>query len=64
MSITQMKKQQRTSKVLNLLKFPSLFKNDLTKLCTEYSDVFGLKTQTISTNNFDKEKLILINIER
>jgi len=50
---------QRTSEVLKLLKFPSLFKSDLTKLCTEYSDIFGLETETISANNFYKQKLRL-----
>ena len=32
--------------------FPELFKTTLTKLSKEYSDVFGLETEPISTNNF------------
>lgn len=38
---------QSTSKVLVVLKIPSVFKNDLTKLCN-----FSLETETISANNF------------
>jgi len=46
-------------KELKLPKFPSLFKSDLTKLCTEYRDIFGLETENISANNFYKQKLRL-----
>ena len=39
--------------------FPEQFKPTLTKICKEYSDIFGLETETISTNNFCERKLRL-----
>ena len=44
------KREERKSKVINLLKknFPVQFKTTLTKLCREYSDIFGLETEAIS----------------
>lgn len=55
----------RTKRVLNELEknFPPQFKNQLTELCTEYSDVFGLETEAITTNNFYKQKLRLKDSE-
>ena len=53
--------KNRSEKVLSKLKknFPEQFKKQLTELCTEYSDVFGLETEPISTNNFYKQTLRL-----
>lgn len=42
----------RSSEVLSKLKFPDQFKAQLTELCTQYCDVFGLETEAISSNNF------------
>lgn len=39
--------------------FPPLHYNSLTTLCTEYSDVFALDTDTVTFNNFYKQKLRL-----
>jgi len=51
----------RSEQILSKLKknFPDQFKNQLTELCTQYSDVFGLETEPISTNNFYKQTLRL-----
>jgi len=43
--------------------FPPQFKSTLTDLCTKYSDVFGLETESITTNNFYKQKLRLTDDE-
>jgi len=39
--------------------FPIQFKQQLTELCGKYTDVFGLETESITTNNFYKQKLRL-----
>jgi len=44
---------------LKKLKFPEQFQDKLTDLCTKYSDIFGLETEAISSNNFYKQKLRL-----
>ena len=51
--------QSRKTEVLKILQkhFPTQFKNTLFNLCSDYSDIFGLETETISTNNFYKQKL-------
>lgn len=51
--------KQRKSKILQILKsnFPNRFKNTLIDLCSEFSDIFGLETETITANNFYKQKL-------
>jgi len=43
--------------------FPPQFNEQLTALCTQYSDVFGLETESITTNNFYKQNLRLIDDE-
>jgi len=43
--------------------FPPQFNEQLTALCTQYSDVFGLETESITTNNFYKQKLRLVDDE-
>ena len=55
------KREEKDSKVISLLKknFAEHFKTTLTKLCTEFSDIFGLETEAISTNNFYEQKLRL-----
>ena len=51
----------RFERVIDKLKknFPDQFKDTLTTLCTEYSDIFALETETVTTNNFYKQKLRL-----
>lgn len=49
---------------LNLLKqlnldVPDFVKNDVVELCEEFSDIFALKTDRISVNNFYEQKLKL-----
>jgi len=39
--------------------FPTQFKSQLSSLCTQYSDIFGLETESITTNNFYKQRLRL-----
>ena len=39
--------------------FPPLFHNSLTKLCSDYNDVFALETDKVTFNNFYKQKLRL-----
>jgi len=39
--------------------FPEDQKDQLTQLCTEFSDIFGIESEAISTNNFYKQKLNL-----
>jgi len=39
--------------------FPPQF-NEQLALCTQYSDIFGLETESITPNNFYKQKLRLI----
>jgi len=53
--------ENRSEQVISKLRknFPEQFKNQLTELCTRYSDVFGLETEPISTNNFYKQTLRL-----
>lgn len=57
--------EQREKTVLTTLStnFPSQFHSQLMKLCKNYSDVFGLGTELITTNNFYKHKLRLIDDE-
>lgn len=42
---------------------PRLIKDDLKKLCSEYSDVFALKTDKMSVNNFYTQKLRITDHE-
>lgn len=53
--------KDRTTEILGKLQknFPSLHHNILTKLCSEYSDVFALDTDEVTFNNFYKQKLHL-----
>ena len=55
------KHKNRKNKILEKLSanFPNEFKNELTTLCTNYVDIFGLEEETISTNNFYKQHLRL-----
>jgi len=39
--------------------FPKDHKHQLTQLCTEFSDIFGIESEAISTNNFYKQELHL-----
>lgn len=52
-------KKNRKSEILKILKnkFPKRFENTLTNLCSEFSDIFGLETETVTTNNFYEQKL-------
>jgi len=43
--------------------FPPQFKSTLTDLCTKYRDVFGLEIESITTNNFCKQKLRMTDDE-
>jgi len=43
--------------------FPPQFKSQLSSLCTQYNDIFGLETEPKSTNNFYKQKLRLNKTE-
>jgi len=36
--------------------FSPQFKEILNKLCTNYTDIFGIESESISTNNFYKQK--------
>ena len=51
----------RFERVIDKLKknFPDQFKDTLTTLCTEYSDIFAIETESVTTNNFYKQKLRL-----
>jgi len=53
--------ENREKSVLSQLSknFPPQFKSQLSSLCTQYNDIFGLETEPISTNNFNKQKLRL-----
>lgn len=50
---------KRNTKILEILRknFPKQFENTLTNLCTKFSDVFGLESEVITTNNFYEQKL-------
>jgi len=37
--------------------FPPQFKEILNELCTQYTDIFGKESESISTNNFYKQKI-------
>lgn len=52
---------ERSEKVLQRLSkhFPAFVQKPLTELCTEFSDIFALETEKITTNNFYKQKLRL-----
>lgn len=55
---------ERTNEESNLLSelnlnVPNFAKNDMVNLCTEFSDIFALKSQKITTNNFYSQKLKL-----
>lgn len=51
----------RTGKILSRLKknFPEQFSEPLSKLCSDYSDVFGLETEPITANNFYRQNIRL-----
>lgn len=53
--------QNRQQKLLTELKLkvPDFIEKDLKNLCLEYNDIFGLKDDPITTNNFYKQKLRL-----
>ena len=53
---TERKKQIQEKLSKNV---PNQFKTELTTLCSNYADIFGLETETISTNNFYKQQLRL-----
>lgn len=40
---------------------PDFVKQDMYKLCNDFIDIFPLKTDTITTNNFYQQKLKLID---
>lgn len=49
------------SEVIEILQknFPEFAKDKLTKICKEFEDIFALETDTLSVNNFYKQKLRL-----
>lgn len=57
---SEISREDRTDVLEKLRKnFPPHVANKLDKLCSDYLDVFALETDTISYNNFYKQKLIL-----
>lgn len=58
---TLIENDERNKKLLDILSQNSEMKNDanLTKLCAEFSDIFALKTDTMSKNNFYTQSLRL-----
>jgi len=52
--VVQSSKENREKSVLSQVSknFPPQFRTQLSTLCTQYSDVFGLETESLSTNNF------------
>jgi len=59
--VVQSSKENREKSLLSQLSknFPPQFRTQLSTLCTQYSDVFGLETESLSTNHFYKKKLRL-----
>lgn len=53
----------RDEKVLELLgkNLPEMYKNTCLNLCKEYVDIFALKQEKLSTNNFYKQRIDLKN---
>lgn len=54
--------ENRTSKLLKELKtdhIPNTYKEKLIKLCSKYNDVFALKGDTLTCNNFYKQRINL-----
>jgi len=60
-NVIQNTSSNREQNIIEELKknFPIQFKQQLTELCGKYTDVFGLETESITTNNFYKQKLRL-----
>jgi len=59
--ISKINNETRTNDVMSKLSknFPKLFNKQLKELCCKYTDIFGLDTESITTNNFYKQKLRL-----
>jgi len=59
--VVQSSKENREKSLLSQLSknFPPQFRTQLSTLCAQYSDVFALETESLSTNNFYKQKLRL-----
>ena len=59
--ISEINNETRTNNVMSKLtkNFPKLFHKELKELCCKYTDIFGLDTESITTNNFYKQKLRL-----
>lgn len=62
-NVKENKLENRESKLLSQLdiEVPVFVKDDITNLCKKYSDIFGLKSDKLSTNNFYKQKLNLVD---
>lgn len=61
-NIYNIKSHENTStEILDRLykNFPAFVKDKLMDLCSEFTDIFGLETQKISTNNFYKQSIRL-----
>jgi len=43
--------------------FPHQFEEILNELCTKYTDIFGNESESISTNNFYKQKIRVKDVE-
>ena len=58
-------RQSRSEELMRSLetKFPEYVRKDLTKLCTEFADVFALRDDTMSLNNFYTQKLRMSDAE-
>jgi len=55
----QSNKNENKEEILDKLNknFPPQFKEILNELCTKYTDIFGKESESISTNNFYKQKI-------
>ena len=48
---------QQAQEIGNITNLKKKISTTLTNLCSEYSDIFGLESETITTNNFYEQKL-------
>jgi hypothetical protein len=57
--------EDRTSKVVDILtkSIPGYVKKDFSELCSKYSEIFALETDTMSVNNFYSQNLKVIDDE-
>lgn len=56
---------ERNQKLIEILKekIPTHVRNEMVNLCVEFSDVFALETDQMTTNNFYEQKLNLSNTD-